>query len=224
MRPLVNSSGLFLFIGVRPPPFPKKPDETEKLYYYFQISASKYTLFDSELNTAIACGSIKIIGSYICKLPKTATVLYYKLDAVRGWKKTKSTIIRPKIDSEEKLVPIASQRPTSYPKKPNNSDVIFHYFKIGPTYVVFDSDMDTPVVYGNKLDVDATIVKLPKYVTIFYYESDTTPESASDSNTGWKLKRKYKPNKETEEDKTARDRITEKKKETVEEKTEKRKA
>jgi len=200
---------------MRPPPFPKKPDEAEKLYYYFQISASKYTLFDSGLDTAIACGSLKIMGDYIRQLPKAAVVLYYELDQVRGWKKTKSKIVVTTNDSRTQMRLIASSRPQTYPKRSEKFETIFHYFKINPEYVVFDSDIDTPIVYGNKLEVDSVVVKLPKYVTIFYYESDTTPSSATDISVGWKLKRKYKPNNESEIEKTARDRIQEKKKETA---------
>lgn len=219
MRPLVNSSGLFLFIGVRPPPFPKKPDETEKLYYYFQISASKYTLFDSELNTAIACGSLVIIRNYIIKLPTDAVVFYYKLDTIHGWKKIESAIDRPNIPS--KLVSVASTRPTTYPKKLEAVHTICHYFKIDSgehtLYALFDSDMDTAIAYGCKLDVEMVIkTKLPLSTIILYYELD--------SNDSWKWKRTTKPNMQMEESKTIRDRITEKKKETVEEKTEKKKA
>lgn len=99
-------------------------------------------------------------------------------------------------------------RPPPFPKKPDNSEKLFYHFKIDPsTYVLFDSDLSTAVAYGSKNLVSATIVNLPTSTTIFYYEPDTS--------IGWKMKRRYKPDNTTESEKTAKNRVIEKKEESV---------
>lgn len=87
-------------------------------------------------------------------------------------------------------------RPTTYPKKIDIKETVYYQFKIdASTFVLFDSEMNTPIVYGSFNMVGATIVKLPKTVTIFYFEVN--------GREGWKMKRSYNPAKETvsEEDK-----------------------
>lgn len=95
-------------------------------------------------------------------------------------------------------------RPPPFPKKPESSEKLFYHFKIDPaTYVLFDSDLSTAIAYGSKNLVSATIINLPKSVTIFYYEPDT--------NIGWKMKRRYKPDNTTELVDSAKNRVEEKK-------------
>lgn len=77
-------------------------------------------------------------------------------------------------------------------------------------YVLFDSDISTPVSYGSKNLVAGVISQLPKSVTIFYYEPD--------NRDGWKMKMRYKPNGEIEKESKARERVEEKKNETQEKK------
>jgi hypothetical protein len=79
-------------------------------------------------------------------------------------------------------------RPVPYPKKIETYERLFFHFKIDPTnYVLFDSTMSTPAIFGSYNLVAATITNLPKDATIFYYELDNF--------LGWKMKKAYRPDK-----------------------------
>lgn len=83
-------SAVFLFIHMRPPLYPKKPDISEKLFYHYKISPSIYVLFDSDMNTPLAYGSFNFVGSVISELPKSSTIFYYEADGREGWKMKRS--------------------------------------------------------------------------------------------------------------------------------------
>lgn len=71
---------------MRPPPYPKKPDKSERLFYHYKISPSVYVLFDSDMSTALAYGSFNYVGSVITTLPPTSTIFYFEQDNRQGWK------------------------------------------------------------------------------------------------------------------------------------------
>jgi hypothetical protein len=74
----------------RPLPYPKKIDIKEKLYYHYKVDASRYALFDSDLDTPIAYGSWNFVGATINKLPPSSTIFYYEVDKQIGWKMKRS--------------------------------------------------------------------------------------------------------------------------------------
>ena len=83
--------------------------------------------------------------------------------------------------------------PTPYPKKIDPKEVLYYHFKIDPTtYVLFDSELNTPIIYGSYNLVSATVTNLPKTAKIFYFEIDT--------RTGWKWKQTFTPTKKTVSD------------------------
>ena len=97
-------------------------------------------------------------------------------------------------------------RPPPYPKKYDATERLFYHYKVNPSvFVLFDSDMDTPVAYGSFNYVAAVIAQLPKTSTIFYFELNT--------REGWKMKRTYRPDKTSEETSKAKERIDGKKSE-----------
>jgi hypothetical protein len=91
-------------------------------------------------------------------------------------------------------------RPTPYPKKIDWKEKVYYHYKIdAANYALFDSEMNTPAVYGSFNLVAAVITNLPESVTIFYFETD--------ERTGWKMKRSYKPDKKTATDKEKKNAV-----------------
>ena len=55
-------------------------------------------------------------------------------------------------------------------KKINIKEDLFHYIKLSTsTYVLYDSEMDIPIMYGSKNKVDATVKNLNSKIRINYY-------------------------------------------------------
>jgi hypothetical protein len=95
-------------------------------------------------------------------------------------------------------------RPPPYPKKIEFGENLFFHFKLdATTYSLFDSTMSTPIAYGSMNFVSATISNLPERSIIFYFELD--------NHLGWKMKRTYKPNKESVQTATKKSSIENKK-------------
>jgi len=88
-------------------------------------------------------------------------------------------------------------RPLPYPKKIDPKEKLYYHYKIDAvTYSLFDSELNTPIAYGSQNFVGAVIRNLPPTCTIFYYEVDKM--------TGWKMKHRYNPQKETVETQDAK--------------------
>jgi hypothetical protein len=83
----------------RPPPYPKKFDATERLFYHYKINPSTFVLFDSDMDTAVAYGSFNYVAGVISKLPKSSTIFYFELHSREGWKMKRS--YRPDKTNEE---------------------------------------------------------------------------------------------------------------------------
>lgn len=95
-------------------------------------------------------------------------------------------------------------RPPPYPKKIETKEDLFFHFKLdASTYSLFDSTMSTPLAYGSFNFVAATIKNLSPSSTIFYFELD--------NQQGWKMKRTYKPNKESAETADKKNKVEDKK-------------
>ena len=75
---------------MRPPPYPKKIELYEKLFFHFKMDASTYSLFDSTMSTPIIYGSFNLVAATISNLPKDSTIFYFELDNYSGWKMKKA--------------------------------------------------------------------------------------------------------------------------------------
>ena len=63
---------------------------------------------------------------------------------------------------------------------------LFFHFKLDASnYSLFDSTMSTPIIYGSFNLVSAVIKNLSPRSTIFYFELD--------NQSGWQMKKAYKP-------------------------------
>jgi len=57
--------------------------------------------------------------------------------------------------------------------------LVYHYFEKSPTeFVLFDDELDMPIMYGSRNIVDATVRKLSTSITVIYYKRDTTEKYA----------------------------------------------
>ena len=64
-------------------------------------------------------------------------------------------------------------------KKIDPAAVVYHYFEKSPSeFVLFDNEMDMPIVYGSRNLVDSTVRKLSQSVTVVYYKRDTQEKNA----------------------------------------------
>jgi len=58
-------------------------------------------------------------------------------------------------------------------KKINPKETLFHYIEIdSTTCVLFDSELDIPIIYGSKNRAAAVIKNLNKRIRINYYDVD----------------------------------------------------
>ena len=83
----------------RPPPYPKKSDTSERLFYHYKINPSTFALFDSDMDTAVAYGSFNYVAGVISQLPKSSTIFYFELNSRESWKMKRT--YRPDKTSEE---------------------------------------------------------------------------------------------------------------------------
>jgi len=68
--------------------------------------------------------------------------------------------------------------------------LVFHYFEKSPTeFVLFDDELDMPIIYGSRNLVDSTVRKLSKNVTVIYYKRDTVEQSSFKKNVIYKGKK-----------------------------------
>ena len=71
---------------MRPPPYPKKIELKERLFFHYKLDASTYSLFDSTMSTPVIYGSINTVAATIKNLPKDSTIFYFEMDNQDGWK------------------------------------------------------------------------------------------------------------------------------------------
>jgi hypothetical protein len=156
----------------RPPIYPKKVI-AGKQYYRFRLNATTYSLFDDELNTAIFYGPLNSYNIVKKFLPKNSVIFYFMLDKRRGLKKEKieELIVEQNQKDTGKR---GGHRPANYPKKAVPTELLYFYIEVEPTiFVLFDADIDTPVIYGGKQNVAFFINnKISKNAIIFYFKKD----------------------------------------------------
>jgi len=75
-------------------------------------------------------------------------------------------------------------------KKINPAMLVYHYFQRSPSeFVLFDDEMDLPIIYGSRNLVDSTVRKLSSSVTIIYYKRDNSEKAAFKRNVIYKGKK-----------------------------------
>jgi len=141
----------------------KKTIKIPRYFHCLKLNDSSYVLFDVKMDMPMIIGSIAIVKSL--KLPEGSVVWYYH--SPNGFfQKTPSKTIE--IDGDGKY-----RKPPLRFKKLDPRWPIYHHFKLSPVLsALFDGTFEMPIIYGDNQKVEATISKLDKTTSIFYYKED----------------------------------------------------
>jgi hypothetical protein len=156
----------------------------ENVFYVFKLSGSEYLLYDSYMGDPIAYGSLNLISGKLeahfkqlnnkLKQNEAPREIYaYKLerDASKGWK------------LDENMNGISYKSPTNIkgtfqaaiPKSPLKDigyDSVYFWFDLGNIHYLYDSDLGSPIYYGNPNKIKGTILvhsKKHKFSAILFY-------------------------------------------------------
>lgn len=140
-------------------------------YHCFKLSNSSYALFDAKMDMPVVIGSIAIIKG--TKLPKNSTVFYYELNNSKGYfEKAPSKTIDVKGDVSQKKPPLKYHYVS-------DKEFVYHVFKLSPIlYVLWDSDISSPIIYGSFQRLQATLNKITNISSIFYYKEDMSVKNS----------------------------------------------
>lgn len=211
----------------------KRVSSTDTVFFVFEISNTKYILYDSGLGSPIKYGGIDMILRELDKQAKDAKTgkrngfkaYWLTRDPVKGWKESPQ---KPNGYSDNGTVD-KFPRPkgnVSNIKTPSRLKAIapdekqFYWFSYSAAlHVVYDSDMGSPVSYGNTGFIDGTFKNVDKFVRdgvqskykLWYFtrksENDIWEDKQTPRIPNWKVessdvkKITDKKNKEKEEDK-----------------------
>lgn len=156
----------------------KRISPNDTIFFVFEISKSKFVLYDSGLGDPIKYGSKKLILGEIeieikkakDKKRKQFKVYWLIRDDVKGWKESPQ---RPKGYSYDGMVnelqsPAKNSTNIENPssrKKIYLTEKQFYWFEFNAAkHVVYDSDMGSPVSYGDFGFVNKTFNKMDKSV------------------------------------------------------------
>ena len=141
-----------------------------KYFHCFKLSESSYALFGIKMDMPIIVGSLAIIKS--TKLPKNSIVFYYKIGSMGYFEKGPEKTIE--INGE-----VPHQKPPLRYHYIEKGEFLYHVFKLSPVlYVLWDSSVKMPIIYGSNQKLQATLNQLPKTVTIYYYKEDVTVKNS----------------------------------------------
>lgn len=142
-----------------------------RYFHCFKLSDSLYALFDVKMDMPIVIGSIAIIKT--TKLPKGAIVFYYEINTGKGYfEKLPGKTIDVKGD-------VPHQKPPLRYHYVSEKELFYQVFKLTPVlYALWDSDVSSPIIYGSYQRLQATINKIPKGSTIYYYKEDATVKNS----------------------------------------------
>jgi len=140
-------------------------------YHCFKLSDSSYALFDVKMDMPVVIGSLAIIKA--TKLPTNSTVFYYEINSSKGYFEKLPT----------KTISVTGDVPHTKPPLRyhyvSKDELIYQVFKLSPTlYVLWDSDISTPIVYGLFQRMQATLNYIPKNCTVYYYKEDLTVKNS----------------------------------------------
>ena len=153
-----------------------------KFFHCFRLSESSYALFDIKMDMPIVIGSLAIIKS--TRLPQNSIVFYYKIGTNGYFEKAPDKTIEVNGEVPHQKAPLRYH----YVGK---DETIYHVFKLSSVlYVLWDSDIKTPIVYGSNQKLQAVINKTPKGSTIYYYKEDLSVKNS------FKFYMMYEGNKE----------------------------
>lgn len=155
----------------------KRISETDTVFFVFEITNTKFILYDSGLGDPIKYGSQKLIlgelenqaQSAQIKKRKKFKVYWLIRDAVKGWKENPQ---KPKgyspngiVDKFKKPDTNSSNIKTPKLKKISFGEKQFYWFEYDAgRHVVYDSDMGAPISYGNSGFVNKTFNNIDKFV------------------------------------------------------------
>lgn len=149
----------------------QKNSPTSPSYYHcFKLSESKYVLFDSKMDMPLTIGSLTVIKSI--KLPKDSLVFLYKFHPDLFFERVVENTIEI-FGNNEKIKP-----PLRYNYIDQNS-ICYHHFKLKNTVSsLYDNKFDRPISYGSNQKLQATINKINKNASIFYYKEDMSVKNS----------------------------------------------
>lgn len=64
----------------------KKIDPKEVIFFNFKLDAATYVLYDSDMGEPVSYGSFAVVGATIKSLPLAATIYYFEMNSIQGWK------------------------------------------------------------------------------------------------------------------------------------------
>lgn len=155
----------------------KKISDKDTIFFVFEISNTKFILYDSGLGDPIKYGSQKLILGELDNQIKNAKdgkrskfkVYWLVRDAVKGWKENSQ---RPSGYSPDGIVdglPTPSSNTSNIKtpklKKISFKEKQFYWFEYNAgQHVIYDSDMGSPISYGNSGFINKTFNNIDKYV------------------------------------------------------------
>jgi len=160
----------------RPSSF-KRISGKDTIFFVFETSNTKFILYDSGLGDPIKYGSQKLILGELDNQIKDAKdgkrnkfkVYWLVRDAVKGWKENSQ---RPSGYSADGIVdelptPSSNSSNIKTPKlkKISFKEKQFYWFEYNAgQHVIYDSDMGSPISYGNSGFINKTFNNIDKYV------------------------------------------------------------
>ena len=155
----------------------KRISKDDTIFFVFKTGGTKFVLYDSGLGDPIKYGSQKLILGEIENQIKEAKekkrkkfkVYWLIRDAVKGWKESPQL---PKgysndgiVDEFEKPDGNSSNIQTPKLKKIAFTEKQFYWFELGSgRHIVYDSDMGSPISYGNTGFVYKTLDNIDRFV------------------------------------------------------------
>jgi len=139
-------------------------------FHCFKLTDSSYAIFDSKMDMPVVIGSLALIKG--TKLPRNSTVFYYEISSKGYFEKLPDKTIEVKGD-------VVHRKPPLRYHYISEKELFYQVFKLSPIlYVLWDSDVSSPIIYGSYQRLQATINKIPQGSTIYYYKEDLTVKNS----------------------------------------------
>lgn len=155
----------------------KRISKNDTVFFVFKISGTKFVLYDSGLGDPIKYGSQKLIlGEIEAQIKETTTrkrkkfkVYWLIRDAVKGWKENPQLPSGYSTDGivDQLKVPDSNSSNIQTPKlkKISFKEQQFYWFELGSgRHIVYDSDMGSPISYGNMGFIYKTFDNIDRFV------------------------------------------------------------
>lgn len=162
-------------MDVRPIIF-KRISSNDTVFFVFEVSNTKYVLYDSGMGDPIKYGSTNLIMGELdnqIKLAKERKRKRFKVywmirDGSKGWKENPQLPKGYSKDGTVNQIP-KSESNTSHEtipklKKISFTEEQFYWFDMGAKHVLYDADMGSPVSYGSRQFIYKTFNNIDKFV------------------------------------------------------------